>query len=372
MRAWIAACMLAGGAAVTGADAAVVSIQDDQLPVAPTAELPARLDALAATGTRVTRIDILWRAVAPDRPARADDPDDPSYDWTRYDAIMRGLAARGIGTVVADIFQTPAWASTTGDIAAAPRASDLAAFAGAFARRYRGDRPDPLGGVLPEVRRIEPWNEPNIGRYLMPQCRRVGSRFVPASPAIYARLLDRAGAAIRAANPRAIVVAGSAGPQGGRQRTCRSTGESLGTELFVEAIRRRGVRVDAWSQHMYPIGSPVVATFFPSWRTLGRIERALDTIRPGIPIYVDETGYHTSYGRAHRYFVSERQQAAWLRETWRVAGARPRVSLVTWFNLQDNPEWPGGILRADGTRKPAYAAFAELAASTPIPSDWES
>jgi hypothetical protein len=68
--------------------------------------------------------------------------------------------------------------------------------------------------------------------------------------------------------------------------------------------------------------------------------------------------------------VSEAQQAAWIGETFEQAARYPRVEMATWFNLQDNPFWTGGLLRADGTRKPSYDRFVELAraASTPPPT----
>lgn len=345
----------------------VVSVQDDQLASGPETDVEHRLDLLAGTGTRTTRIDVLWHDLAPERPTTPRNPNDPAYRWNRLDTIMRGLSNRGIVTVIGDIFQTPTWASASGALNAAPGAGDLADFAGALAARYRGDWPDPNGGVLPELRFIEPWNEPNIGRYLMPQCRMVGTKLRPASPVIYAELLRQAGAAIHAANPNAQVVAGSAGPQGGHATTCRSAGDSQGVQLLIDEIRARRVPFEFWSQHIYPIGSPDTAPFFPSWSTLGVLERRLATVRPNIPILVDETGYHTSYNRSHRYFVSEAQQAAWVTTTWRAAARHPQVALVTWFNLSDNPDWTGGLLRGDGTPKPSLAVFQALSAANPAP-----
>ena len=149
------------------------------------------------------------------RPGRADarDPADPAYDWSRYDQIVRGLSARGIA-VVLDFYLTPAWASRSGASVAAP------------ARRRRRplrrrDRPPllrarspaPAARPLPEVRRIEVWNEPNLPGFWMPQCRRGrGGRALLVSPRHYAALLAAAYREIKAANPRATVIGGAAGP----------------------------------------------------------------------------------------------------------------------------------------------------------------
>ena len=366
LAAVLAALALAAGAVPAGAS--VIGLQDDRIQTVDGPELEARLDGLAATGARVTRVDVSWADVAPTRPANPADPDDPAYRWSRYDAIFRGLAARGIG-VIADFYVTPPWATRSGASNAAPRAADGAAFAGALARRYSGAFQDPAnpGTTLPELRRIEVWNEPNLGQFYFPQCRRVGGRYALDSPRTYAALLAASYRAIKAANPDAIVVGGVAGPVGDTSGVCASADASIGTLTFVRQLARQRPPIDAWSQHIYPIGSPATASFFPSWSTMPALARAVDRLRKNIPIYVTETGYHTSYNRYHRYFVSERQQAAWVDQTFQQAARFPRVQLTVWFNLQDNPYWTGGLLRADGSQKPAYARFAQLAAAAPPP-----
>jgi len=358
-------------AAVPATAAPVVALQDDALVNVRGAALAARLDALAATGVLVTRVDVLWREVATAKPADGRDPADPAYDWSRYDEILRGLAARGI-TPILDFYRTPAWASRTGDPAAALRAADGARFAGAIARRYSGAFPDPLGGTLPRVSRIEVWNEPNLPGFWMPQCRRgAGGRARYVSPRAYAALLAASYREIRAASAGAQVIGGVAGPAGRSPAACPTDGRAaVGSLDFARLVADEGPPIDAWSLHLYPIGGPLQAFFVPSWSTLPRVIRQVDRLRPGAPIHVTETGYHTSYNRFHRYFVSEAQQAAWVDETVAAAAANPRVQAVTWFNFQDNPRWTGGLLRGDGTRKPSYDRFAAAAAANPPPPGW--
>jgi hypothetical protein len=358
-------------AAAGGAGAPVVSLQDDDLVNVSGPALEARLDALAATGTRATRVDVLWAQIAPTRPADARNPADPAYDWSRYDQIVRGLAARGIG-VVLDFYSTPAWASRSGQTSAAPRPADGARFAGAIARRYSGGFAGPAGAALPEVRRIEVWNEPNLPGFWMPQCARGRTgRATLVSPGRYAALLAASYREIKAANPRAVVIGGVAGPAGRSPTSCPKDGRAaVGSLDFARLVADEGPPLDAWSLHLYPIGGPLQAFFVPSWATLPQVARQVDRLRPGAPIHVTETGYHTSYNRFHRYFVSEAQQAAWVDETVAAAVRNPRVELVTWFNFQDNPRWTGGLLRRDGTRKPSYDRYAALAAANPPPPGW--
>ena len=144
----------------------------------------------------------------------------------------------------------------------------------------------------------------------------------------------------------------------------------MGTLIFAKEMVRNRVPLDAWSMHLYPIGSPTQAYFVPSWKTIPQIQSLVDRLSPGAPIYVTETGYHTSYNRYHRYFVSESQQASWLTQTQTMANRYPRVEVAMWFNLQDNPYWTGGLLRDDLTQKPAWDAFRQATADQSRPAEW--
>ena len=359
------------------ARAGLVGVQDDQVPNFSGDALDRRLDLVDATRTKLTRVDVLWSEVAPTRPADPTNPADPAYRWDRYDQIFRGLAARGI-TPIVDYYRTPPWATRSGRVNAAPPALDAGRFAGALARRYSGTFRDGAGRPLPRIRRFEIWNEPNIDQFWSPQCRRGrNGAYVPVAARRYAALAYVAAREIRAAQPGAIVIGGVAGPAGGtndgtraRPKRCATGGESVSAMTMVRYLRAEGVRLDAWSQHLYPIGSPAAAYFFPSWRALPTLFSALDKLRPGLPVYVTETGYHTSYNRFHRYFVSEAQQADWLAQTFAVADRYPRVEATIWFNLQDNVHWTGGLYHGDMTPKPALQRFIALAADHPLPPDW--
>ncbi|MGD9696733.1 MAG: hypothetical protein AB7V42_13875 [Thermoleophilia bacterium] len=362
---FLAALLAAASAA---AAAPVLALQDDNLVNLRGPALESRLDALAATGARVTRVDVLWREVAVTRPADARDPADPAYDWSRYDEIVRGLAARGITTLL-DFYLTPRWATASGAGNAAPRAADGARFAAAIARRYSGAFRGPDGAVLPAVPSIEIWNEPNLPGFWSPQCRQRLGRVALVGPRAYAALLAASYREVKAASPSTRVVGGVTGPSGRSPSNCRTQG-ATGSLDFTRGVADERPPIDAWSLHLYPIGSPLQAFFSPSWATVPQVARQVDRLRPGAPIHITETGYHTSYNRFHRYFVSEAQQAAWLDETLTAATRQPRVQMVTWFNYQDNPRWTGGLLRGDGSRKPSYDRFAALAATNPPPQGW--
>ena len=112
----------------------------------PEADIEARLDLVAATGVRVTRVDVLWNELAPTRPARADDLADPAYRWSRYDRVVDGLARRGIAAIL-NVYRSPSWANGGRGPAWALSEADYGAFMTALARRYDGVTPDPDGLV---------------------------------------------------------------------------------------------------------------------------------------------------------------------------------------------------------------------------------
>ena len=87
----------------------------------------------------MTRVDVL-NEVAPEPPARGDDPNDSAYRWSRYDRVADGLARRGIAPIF-NVYRSPSWANGGRSPAWAPSEDDYGAFMTALARRYDGVSP---------------------------------------------------------------------------------------------------------------------------------------------------------------------------------------------------------------------------------------
>jgi polysaccharide biosynthesis protein PslG len=357
------ATALAGSALLAPAAGvgAVAAVQDDQLSVVPAEAIEARLNLVAATGARVTRVDLLWSAIAPTKPRDPSDPNDPAYQFTRADLIMQGLLARGITPIVC-VYSSPRWAtggkgtprgSVLGVNPNFPNPAQFGLFMAAVAKRYSGSFSDGQYGFLPRVKNFEIWNEPNLARFMVPQYR--GKK--PVAATNYAKLVRASYARIKRANPGATVIAGATGPKSTTDRT------GAGSLAWIQAMQKAKLRFDAYSQHIYPFAPPLAKTqAFPGWYTLPRLMAEVNKLRRGMPLYITEAGYTTARTQFRRTKVSLTQQRNYLKQIYNLKATRSsRVPVVVWFNLQDNRYWPGGLLKANGQAKPSLAAFRGLA-----------
>jgi hypothetical protein len=339
----------------------VPAVQDDVLATAPLDQIPARVQAVKATRAKVTRVDILWSLVAPTQPARPLDPDDPAYDWSRLDAIFTGLAAARI-TPIVSTYSTPDWAvqgrnpaRTTLYNPSAPRPGQYGQFMRAVATRYSGTfRPAGSNVRLPRVRHYEVWNEPNLKAFFNHNGRSTVARYKGLVRAAYPQ--------IKRANRRAIVIAGVGGP--------RSSGGkgNVGAKAWMNGlIRDKRLKFDAYSQHIYPSKGPrfnsrAYRRVFPTWASLPEIYRTLDRKKKGMKLYVTEAGYTTAATPFRTVRVSPVVQRNYLRQLFALPAVRsPRLAAVVWFNLEDNANWPAGLLYEGGKPKPSYAAFRAIA-----------
>ena len=353
----VGAVVLSGGddAAPIGA---VAAVQDDHLPVDPIETIPARLDLIAQTGVTTTRVDIFWGQVAATEPSDPRNPSDPAYDFSRPDLIMLGLAERGI-TPIVSVYDTPPWSSGGVEEPVggaynklAPEPADFAGFMAALATRYSGEFSSPGGETLPEVRHLEVWNEPNLNGFLIPPAPGDTETRLDT----YAEMDRQAYGAIKGANPDAIVIAGVAGPRSSTSAT------GVGAVEWLEGLADRKIPLDAYSQHVYPAQPPLTETsVVPSWSTIGRILTDLDEFRPGLDLYITEAGYTTAATDFRDTMVTEDEQAEYLSQIYSLPQlCSERIKAVVWFNLQDNANWPAGLMREDLSHKPSYERFVRV------------
>jgi polysaccharide biosynthesis protein PslG len=348
----------------------VAAIQDDILTTAPAAEIPQRLTLVRDTRAKVARFDLLWSFVATRQPVNPADPADPAYDWSRVDQVLIGFDINNISPIVST-YSTPTYAVAgrktkfpSAYNPNAPRSKAFGDFMKAVATRYSGHYPNPAGGTLPRVRHFEIWNEPNLKNFF---------RFNNNSNiGKYKGLVKAAYTGIKAANPNAIVIAGVGGP-----RSSGGNGNVSAKVWMDKLVADKSVKFDAYSQHIYPSRGPKFtsesyAKAFPTWDSLQLIYDTLDKKRKGMKLYVTEAGYTTGPTPFRTVKVSPSQQNTYLKQLFNLPLVKsPRMAAVVWFNLEDNKNWPGGLLRSNGTKKPSYNSFVTFS-RRPIPGNLRS
>jgi Glycosyl hydrolase catalytic core len=322
------------------------------------------------------RLNLYWGGkygVASRRPARATNPNDPAYDWALYDRTVAYAAQYGIH-VLFSVYATPAWANGgRGPNVAPVRATDLRNFALAAATRYSGSFTGADGKPIPAVKDWLAWNEPNNPVFLTPQYKRVGSRWVIQSAIDYARICNAVYGGVHASmgvNER--VACGGTAPRGNNNPS--TDRPSVSPLAFLRAAKKGGLRTfDAWAHHPYyagpsdqPTTRPVTAKGAPATAvTLGNIGdlvRLVTQLYGNKRIWITEYGYQTNPPDA-LFGVTYAKQAQYLTQAFAIARANPRIDMMLWFLLRDDPNpngWQSGLVTARGAKKPAFKAFQRL------------
>jgi len=325
---------------------------------------------LEELGVQILRVHLNWGGrvgVARRRPVEATEPDDPAYDWHLYDRIVRDAHRHGV-EVMFTILGTPAWANGGRAPTTAPRnASQLREFAYAAATRYSGTFERRDGVLLPRVRYWTAWNEPNLQIGLIPQWRRSGERWLIQSALDYARICNAVVDGIRTTMLRGQKIACGVTAARGNNNP-NGLKPSVSPLAFLRAMQRAGARgFDAYAHHPYygaRSESPSTASPGRGGVTLGNIDdlaSELTRLYGRKPIWVTEYGYQTNPPDSS-FGVPWQRQATYLAQAFALARAHPRIDMLLWFLLRDEPDperWQSGLISASGERKPAFEAFRD-------------
>jgi hypothetical protein len=354
-------CVLAG-AAVARYDTTSSAIPDRPLRTAvyidplssPWTGRPAAtaLDQIRRTGATVARITLYWYDVAPaTEPSkwRPPDPADPHYNWSHYDALIRGIVEHGLDPLVT-IMAAPTWAQGAEPEpplnSYLPDPDKFGQFSQAAARRYSGS----FRG-LPRVRWWQAWNEPNISLYFVPQLE----NGKPVSPAWYRRMLNRFAIAVHGVHRDNVVVAAGLAPfrdiTEGVQKQDKDWGplsfmrELLCLSKSLKPTCDDRVSFDVWATHPYTSGGPLHHAAFPNDVSLGdlpKMRRVLDAAikakhidsRGAVQFWVTEFSWDSNPPDADA--VPMKLLTRWVAEglfrMWQNG-----ISLVTWLMLEDLP-----------------------------------
>jgi hypothetical protein len=149
---------------------------------------------------------------------------------------------------------------------------------------------------------------------------------------------------------------------------------SVSPLAFLRAVKKAGLKTfDAWAHHPYyagptdqPTTKPVTAKGAPATAvTLGNID---DLIKEVTRLYGNKRIWLTEYGYQTNppdklFGVSYAKQAAYLKQAFAIARKNPRIDMMLWFLLRDEPNvtgWQSGLETARGVKKPSFAAFQHL------------
>jgi putative glycosyl hydrolase len=320
--------------------------------------------------TQVLRLNLYWGGrigVADRRPARATDPADPAYDWTLYDRTVNYAAQHKI-KVLFSIYGTPRWANGGAGLNVPPRAiADLNNFAYAAAKRYSGLYPASDGRALPAVKLWMAWNEPNLSIGLKQQYRRVGGGWVMQSAIDYTKICNAVYGGVHRTLIRGEKVAcGATAPRGNNSPT--SSRPTISPLAFMRALKTAGLRkFDAYAHHPYYGRKTESPTSRPSATavTMGNIDTLiaeLTRLWGNKRLWITEYGYQTN-PPDRAFGVSYAQQAAYMKQAYAIARKNPRIDMMLWFLLRDEPSlggWQSGLLTRTGQKKPAFNVFRLL------------
>jgi hypothetical protein len=226
---------------------------------------------------------------------------------------------------------------------------------------------------LPAVKDWTAWNEPNNPTFLTPQYKRVGKSWVIESAVNYAKICNAVYSGVHATLQNGERVAcGVTAPRGNNNPS--SSRPSVSPLAFLRAVKKAGLTTfDAWAHHPYyagptdqPTTKPVTAKGAPATAvTLGNIGdliKAVTQLYGTKRIWITEYGYQTN--PPDRLFgVSYAKQALYLKQAFGIAKKNPRIDLMLWFLLKDDPNvngWQSGLISFSGKKKPAFNAFRQL------------
>jgi hypothetical protein len=331
--AFVAALALLAAAPADASPGARYGIQDDAWLLYGPGTLSERVTTLQGLGVGVVRFTLRWDAVAPRKPARQRDPQDPAYRWGAYGDVLDELHAGGIPALVT-LWGSPRWANGGGAANRLPR-SGLGEFASAAARRF------------PWVRLWTVWNEPNSRTFS-----------VPVSPTLYVRrALNPAYASLKAASGANQVAGGVTSP--------RRTPSGMAPLAFMQGMSAAHARLDAYAQNPYPVGrgeTPYRATCANCFTmaSLPEIRRDVTRYFGAKPLWLTEYGYQTN-PPDRLLGVSPALQAQYVGEGALRAWREPGVTMLIHFLVRDEPSlggWQSGLFTVGGAAKLAYHAFA--------------
>ena len=204
------------------------------------------------------------------------------------------------------------------------------------------------------------WGEPTRAANFQPLTpARPGARLNASQrtgPHVYAQMLDAAYGALKQLDPTNVVIGG-----------CTFTTGDIDTEQWIENLRLpngRPPRMDLYAHNPFgPVkpdfSGPASPPGSVRFTDLPRLARWLDRyLHRGLRIFISEWTIPTAPDREFLYWVDPPVAAQWITAGLRITRAWRRMYGLGWVNFYDNPPLSyGGLIKANGHRKPLFYAF---------------
>ncbi len=318
----------------------------------------------------VLRVMLWWNELAPARPANPRDP--AAYNWAVYDDIVIRAREKNIN-VMFTILGTPSWANGGRNRTVAPKKPGISLrdFSYAAAKHFSGLYVRGDGKLIPSVTRWTAWNEPNLPFWLKPLSFRRGQH-LRALALAYARICNSVMVGVhQAGRERGIaerVACGVTAPQ--------KKGRLSYTPItFLRAIKAARAKFDVYAHHPHPRSrtqSPTTRPRGSGTIVLGNISvlvKELTRLYGRKKLWLTEFGYQTN-PPDRQMGVSRSTQAKWMKTAFTIARRNPRIDMLVWFLVRDEPDyngsrfgapgWQSGLIGAAGARKPSFTTFRRL------------
>lgn len=291
------------------------------------------------------------------------EPQQGEWHFSRADEILDGLERRGLKLVVR-LSNTPTWVQAAGglDFIDAPptpeHMADWANYCQTLATRYKG-----------RIAAYQIWNEPNL-------TREWGNRRPDA--AAYTELLRVCSEAIRAADPKAILISAGLSPTGNDDES------AIPDDIFLQALYDNGFQryIDVVGMHAPGYSSPEISPdeqaaaggqrFF-TFRRVEDLRRIMvvngDAARQAAILEFGWTTDIEGHNPDYTWFAVDKDtQAQYMVEAYAYAAEnwRPWVGLMSAIYIAD-PTWTAddeeywwAVAGAKGDFRPAFIELANM------------
>lgn len=306
-------------------------------------------------GAKILRVDVGWASLQETGP-------DTYTPWyvKRLDALVATADAHGVKPVFSFAY-SPCWASSAPESA---RQNCAGAWWDRGVMRYAPRDPEAYGRAMAwlaarygtRVAAYEVWNEPNSSSFFKS----------PDPVRDYTAMAKAAYRLVKAAAPEVTVLVGSL--QTSDSRFAEAMFEAgLGRDFDGFSIHPYTGDIDpndplpGWTKDSFIAGPPAVREVLVRH---GAADKKLWLTEAGWSACLRRDGEHWENG------VDEDVQAKYLREAFRIAASWDYVEALIWYDLIDDSDNPwdmwgqAGLLRHDGSKRPAYDAFLQVASGS--------